>query len=377
VKKIVIAFGTRPEAIKMAPIVRALRNASSGFEAVVLVTAQHRQMLDQVLDVLEIDADYDLDLMVANQTLAGFTSRSIVSLTDCIAAIDPDCVLVHGDTSTAFTAALAAFYNQVPVGHVEAGLRTGNLMSPWPEEANRKLIGALAQHHFAPTQRAAENLLREGVDSKNILVTGNTVVDSLLWVTDELLTRPSSLQAMNDRFDFLEAQRQLALITNHRRENFGDGMQAVLDGILQLTKDWPEVQFVFPTHLNPQARGPAEATLGSAKNVFLIEPVEYLEFVYLMKRSTLIITDSGGVQEEAPSLNIPVLVTRNETERPEAVEAGTATLVGTDRDLLVQEANRVLERAERAAGDQLVNPYGDGQAANRILAALQKTYGTL
>ncbi len=367
-----IVFGTRPEAIKMAPVVRAVQH-SDNLSAHVVVTAQHRHLLDQVLDVLEIEPDVDLDLMTEHQSLAGYTSRAIDQLATCVDEAKPDWVLVHGDTSTAFAGALAAFYHQVPVGHVEAGLRTGNLYSPWPEEANRRLVATLAAQHFAPTPTARDNLLAEGVAAASVHVTGNTVVDSLLWVTGDLLERDEVRARLDDRFAFLDERNPLVLMTNHRRENFGDGMRSILGGVKSIAESRPEVTIVFPTHLNPQARGPAEEVLGGVPNVHLIEPVEYVEFVYLMKRAALLITDSGGVQEEAPSLGVPVLVTRNETERPEAIAAGTAVLVGTDARLLVGEVERVLDSVTRFGSDTAIqNPYGDGTAAQQIVSILEK-----
>lgn len=364
---IMLVFGTRPEAIKMAPVVRELERRTS-LKGHVLVTAQHRHMLDQVLDVLEIPADGDLDLMRPDQTLAGFTGRAIEAVTAEIARVRPSMVLVHGDTSTAFVGALAGFYNQIPVGHVEAGLRTDTLYSPFPEEANRRLVGRLAQYHYAPTQVARENLLRESVAADCIEVTGNTVIDSLHWVRDEVLTRRSVRAELEKRFAYLRPERRLMLVTNHRRENFGAGMDSVYRALRVLASRFEDVDVVFPIHLNPQARKPALEILGDVANVHLIEPVEYVQFVYLMSRSHLIITDSGGVQEEAPSLDVPVLVTRETTERPEAVEAGTALLVGVDHDLIVREATRLLtdDSAYRDIVDR-ENPYGDGHAAARIV----------
>jgi len=349
----------------MAPVVRDLRRPGSGLEPVVVSTGQHRHLLDQVLKVLEIDVDIDLDLMVENQELAEFSSKAISGLSRVVADEEPSLVLVHGDTSTALAGALAGFYNRVPVGHVEAGLRTGDLYSPWPEEANRRLVGGLAAEHFAPTEASRQNLLREGIPTESILVTGNTVVDSLHWIRDELLARPSVERSLAARFDHLP-DRDIVLVTNHRRENFGDGMKRVYSALRELAGMYPELAFVFPVHLNPNARRPAEALLGGMANVHLIEPVEYLEFVYLMTRARLIVTDSGGVQEEAPSLSVPVLVTRETTERPEAIAAGTATLVGTDPDLLIEHAHRLLRRAPGAVGPAGGNPYGDGRAASRI-----------
>lgn len=366
-KKIMLIFGTRPEAIKMAPVVRAIESIGSELEPIVVVTAQHRELLDQVMDLLDIRSDVDLDLMTQNQGLAGFMAKALAELTDVIKDCKPDLVLVHGDTSTAFAGALAAYYNQVPVGHVEAGLRTEDIYSPWPEEANRRLVSAITRYHFAPTELSRANLLAEGVPDENIFVTGNTVVDSLLWVRDSLLSDEATVTGLQAKFDFLDGNaKSLVLVTNHRRENFGDGMESVFRAIARLAAAYPDTQFVFPTHLNPQARVPAQRILGGLKNVHLIEPVEYVEFVFLMERSTLIITDSGGIQEEAPSFGTPVLVTRDTTERPEALASGAIRLVGTDEELIVKFGAEVLDKMLDDESVRSESPFGDGTAADRI-----------
>lgn len=365
---VMLIFGTRPEAIKMAPIVRAIEQTNGAITSHVLVTAQHRHMLDQVMDVLEVTADADLDLMTPSQSLAGYTALALERVTEHIATVRPDLVLVHGDTSTAMASALGAFYNQVPVGHVEAGLRTSTINSPFPEEANRRIVTRLTSTHFAPTEQARANLLAEGVSPSDILVTGNTVIDSLQWVRNDLLTRPAVATRLAERYSFLDPAKRLVLVTNHRRENFGDGMERVFGALRRLAERFSDIEIVFPVHLNPQAREPAMRLLGDFSNVHLIEPVEYVDFVHLMALAHLIVTDSGGVQEEAPSLDVPVLVTRETTERPEAVEAGTAILVGVNGDLLVSEASRLLTDPDayaRIVG--LRNPYGDGLAAARIV----------
>ncbi|SDP53427.1 UDP-N-Acetylglucosamine 2-epimerase [Pedococcus dokdonensis] len=365
---VMLIFGTRPEAIKMAPIVRAIEQSEGAVTSHVLVTAQHRHMLDQVMGILEVTADADLDLMKPSQSLAGYTALALERVTEHIAEVRPDMVLVHGDTSTAMASALGAFYNHVPVGHVEAGLRTATLNSPFPEEANRRIVTRLASTHFAPTEQARANLLAEGVSPSDVLVTGNTVIDSLHWVKNELLPRPEVAARLAERYGFLDPGKRLVLVTNHRRENFGTGMERVFTALRRLVERFPDIEIVFPVHLNPQAREPAMRLLGDLPTVHLIEPVEYVDFVHLMARAHLIITDSGGVQEEAPSLDVPVLVTRETTERPEAVEAGTALLVGVNGDLLVSEASRLL--SDEAAYAHIVglrNPYGDGLAAPRIV----------
>lgn len=369
-KRVLLVFGTRPEAIKMGPLVKSIEG-EPGFSTRVCVTAQHRQMLDQVLDLFEIDPHYDLDIMKPGQDLFSITSDILMRIGGVYSDFRPDVVLVHGDTTTSFVTTLAAFYHRIPVGHVEAGLRTGNMYSPWPEEANRKLTGALARYHFSPTDAAKENLLRENVDQDSIYVTGNTVIDALLMVNGKLDRSPALEYELATRFPFLRDGSRMVLITGHRRENFGDGFERICGAISRLASRFPDVDFAYPVHLNPNVRNPVGRILAGIANVHLIEPQDYLPFVWLMKRSTLILTDSGGVQEEAPSLGKPVLVMRDTTERPEAVDAGTVRLVGTDEDRIVHAVSELLtdvssyERMSRAH-----NPYGDGMACSRIIEAL-------
>ena len=369
-KKILLVFGTRPEAIKMAPLVKTLQN-DAAFEIKVCVTAQHRQMLDQVLTLFDIQPDFDLNLMKTGQDLYDITSGVLLGLKSVLLQWRPDAVLVHGDTSTTFAASLAAFYQRIPVGHVEAGLRTGNLYSPWPEEANRKLTTALAQWHFAPTATSRANLLKEGVSASSIHVTGNTVIDALLQVREKMVNSLPMRQQFDQMFSFLEPQRRLVLVTGHRRENFGEGFERICQALTRIAREQPDVQIVYPVHLNPQVQEPVKRLLGSIDNVFLIEPQDYLPFVYLMDKSALILTDSGGIQEEAPSLAKPVLVMRDTTERPEAVEAGTVKLVGTDARKIASEASVLLNDPQAYNAMAFAhNPYGDGQASQRIAQAL-------
>jgi UDP-N-acetylglucosamine 2-epimerase (non-hydrolysing) len=365
--RIALVFGTRPEAIKLAPVHRALR-AADDLEPCVCVTGQHREMLDQVLAVFGIRPDADLDLMRPDQGLAGLTARAVAGVDGWLATAAPDLVLVQGDTTTVFCAALAAFYRGIPVGHLEAGLRTGDLRSPFPEEANRVLTTRLADLHFAPTPGARDNLLAEGVPAARIHVTGNTVIDALLEVRERVRRDPPEVPG----FDATDP-RHLVLITGHRRENFGPGFRAVCGGIARLADRFADHVFVYPVHLNPHVQAPVREILGGRANVHLIDPLPYLPFVRLMDRSRLILTDSGGVQEEAPSLGVPVLVTRDTTERPEAVSAGTVRLVGTDEERLVREATRLLtDETARAEMARAHNPYGDGLAAGRIVAACRE-----
>ncbi|MDE3013652.1 MAG: UDP-N-acetylglucosamine 2-epimerase (non-hydrolyzing), partial [Gemmatimonadota bacterium] len=338
--KVLSVFGTRPEAIKMAPVVRALQ-ADPSVQSQVCVTAQHRGMLDQVLEFFDIQPEYDLDLMKAGQTLADVTARVVTGVLPIVEEVSPDIVLVHGDTNTTMSASLASYYAKVAVGHVEAGLRTGNPYSPWPEEMNRKVTGAIAHLHFAPTEESRANLLRERVPEDRIVVTGNTVIDALLLTRGRVLGDDVRLASLSERFSFLDPECRLVLVTGHRRENFGSGFEAVCDALARIA-DRDDVDVLYPVHLNPNVKGPVERLLGAHPRVHLIDPVDYPTFVYLMDRSNLILTDSGGVQEEAPSLGKPVLVMRDTTERPEAVRAGTVRLVGTDTDLIVRESNALL-----------------------------------
>lgn len=374
--RVLVVFGTRPEAIKMAPVVRVLQS-SSAVETRVCVTAQHRQMLDQVLDLFGIVAEHDLDLMAPGQDLTDITTRVLTGLRGVLTESRPELVLVHGDTTTTLATTLAAYYQRIPVGHVEAGLRTGNPYSPWPEEINRKVTGAVATHHFAPTPRARDNLLAERVDPDRIVVTGNTVIDALLDVVQRVRGDEALGESMRARFPFLDPARRLVLVTGHRRESFGGGFERICTGLARLA-DREDTQVVYPVHLNPNVKEPVERNLGRHPNVELIAPLDYLPFVYLMDRASLIVTDSGGIQEEAPSLGKPVLVMRDSTERPEAVDAGTVELVGTDTDRIVDRATRLLDDPEAyAAMARAHNPYGDGRAAERILAYLRALPATV
>ena len=381
-KKIMLVFGTRPEAIKMAPLVKEFQKNPEQFETIVCVTGQHREMLDQVLHLFEIKPDYDLNIMKQGQDLYDVTARVLVGMRDVLKEAQPDVVLVHGDTTTSTAAALAAFYQQIPVGHVEAGLRTHNIYSPWPEEMNRLITGRIATYHFSPTQLSRQNLLAENVSDGAITVTGNTVIDALYWVVDKIKkdgALNAELQGLlaSAGYDVnrLADGKKLVLITGHRRENFGDGFIHMCTAIKDLTQKYPEVDFVYPMHLNPNVRKPIHEVFGedlsNLGNMFFIEPLEYLSFVYLMEKSAIVLTDSGGIQEEAPGLGKPVLVMRDTTERPEALEAGTVKLVGTDYDKIVSEVSALLDNQEYYdAMSKAVNPYGDGLACGRILEKL-------
>lgn len=363
-------FGTRPEAIKMAPLALALE-ADGRFDAHVCVTGQHREMLDQVLDLFRLQPRFDLDVMKPGQDLSDITTAILDGMRRVFARFRPDVVLVHGDTATTFATTLAAYYHQIPVAHVEAGLRTGNLYSPWPEEANRKLTGALAALHFAPTESARRNLLREGVVAESVYVTGNTVIDALLDVAHRLETEKALKARFQEEFAWLDPGSKLILVTGHRRESFGGGFERICEALAHIAKDYQEAQIVYPVHLNPNVREPVTRLLADIPNVHLIEPLDYLPFVYLMTRSHLILTDSGGVQEEAPALGKPVLVMRETTERPEAIEAGTVKLVGTDVAAIVGGVGTLLRDADAYRCMSLAhNPYGDGKACRRIVDVL-------
>lgn len=369
--RVLTVFGTRPEAIKMAPLALALAQ-DPAFDAKVCVTGQHRQMLDQVLEVFGITPDFDLDIMKPGQDLTDVTCNVLQGMKGVLDAWTPDIVLVHGDTSTSTATCMAAFYKQIPVGHVEAGLRTGNLYSPWPEEANRKITGALAQWHFAPTQTSCDNLLAENVSADRIVVTGNTVIDALLQVRDKIRADAPLQSELKASFDFLDAGKKLVLVTGHRRENFGAGFERICDALARIAATHQDTDILYPVHLNPNVQEPVRRLLAGLDNVHLIEPQSYVPFVYLMDRASLLLTDSGGVQEEAPSLGKPVLVMRDTTERPEAVDAGTVKLVGTNVEAICSEVDVLL--TDKAAYDVMAyahNPYGDGQACQRILAALK------
>ncbi|WP_261147624.1 non-hydrolyzing UDP-N-acetylglucosamine 2-epimerase [Serratia fonticola] len=375
--KVLTVFGTRPEAIKMAPLVHALAQ-DDAFESRVCVTAQHREMLDQVLRLFEIVPDYDLNIMKPGQGLSEITCRILEGIKGVLEDFKPDVVLVHGDTTTTMATSLAAFYQRIPVGHVEAGLRTGNLYSPWPEEANRKLTGHLAMYHFAPTENSRQNLLRESLRDDHIFVTGNTVIDALLWVRDRIMHNPELRTSLDQRYPFLDANKKLILVTGHRRESFGGGFERICSALAEIALQHPEVQVVYPVHLNPNVSEPVNRILKGIDNIILIDPQDYLPFVYLMTRSYLILTDSGGIQEEAPSLGKPVLVMRDTTERPEAVDAGTVQLVGTDVAKIVDAVTRLLtDEGEYHAMSRAHNPYGDGHACQRILEALKNHQVTL
>lgn len=368
--KTLCIFGTRPETIKMAPVVHAL-NAHPGFDNYVCVTGQHREMLRLALDLFHIVPNYDLDVMTPNQSLSHLTSVMLLALDPVLITCKPDLVLVHGDTTTAMVGALAAFYHHIPVAHVEAGLRTHNIMRPWPEEANRHVAGVLTNVHFAPTQSARDNLLREGVSESAIHVTGNTVIDALFMMVERLESDSKVSHQYQQQFSFLRDDSKMVLITGHRRENFGEGFEQICEALRQLASTFPDVAFVYPVHLNPNVQKPVKAMLSNFANIHLIEPQEYLAFVYLMKRAYLILTDSGGVQEEAPSLGKPVLVMRDTTERPEAVSAGTVKLVSTYVETIVDEVTRLLtDKHAYHAMSVAQNPYGDGKAAARIVAVL-------
>lgn len=367
--KVLSVFGTRPEAIKMAPVVKALLN-QEGVESKVCVTAQHRQMLDQVLGLFDIVPEFDLDLMKPGQDLTDITTKVLLGMRDVFRVWRPDYVLVHGDTTTTLATSLAAYYEKVAVGHVEAGLRTGNIYSPWPEEMNRRIAGAISTIHFAPTETAKANLLREGISENAIRVTGNTVIDALLEVVQRLHSDPVLRAAMESRFQFIDPNKRLILVTGHRRENFGSGFENICSALSRLSRR-DDVQILYPVHLNPNVQEPVRRILGGNDRVLLIEPQDYLPFVYLMDRADILLTDSGGVQEEAPSLGKPVLVMRDTTERPEAVAAGTVKLVGTDSQTIVAEVERLLDDAlEYQRMSHAHNPYGDGKAANRIVNCL-------
>ena len=381
-KKVMLVFGTRPEAIKMAPLVKEFQKYPDKFKTIVCVTGQHREMLDQVLHIFEITPDYDLNIMKQGQDLYDVTSRVLLGMRDVLKEVQPDIVLVHGDTTTSTAAALAAFYQQIPVGHVEAGLRTHNIYSPWPEEMNRQLTGRITTYHFAPTPLSKQNLLAENVKPEQIAVTGNTVIDALYMVVDKIksnkeLDKELEEVLLRSGYDVnrLSDGKKLVLITGHRRENFGEGFISMCNAIQTLTQKYPDVDFVYPMHLNPNVRKPIHEVFGEdlshLGNMFFIEPLEYLSFVYLMEKSTIVLTDSGGIQEEAPGLGKPVLVMRDTTERPEALEAGTVKLVGTDFNKIVNEVSALLENWEcYERMSQAVNPYGDGKACERIIEYL-------
>jgi len=392
-KKVLLVFGTRPEAIKMAPLVKEFQKYEKEFETVVCVTAQHREMLDQVLQLFDINPDYDLNIMHAGQDLYDVTSRVLLGMRDVLKEAKPDIVLVHGDTSTSTAAALAAFYQQIPVGHIEAGLRTHNIYSPWPEEINRQLTSRIATFNFAPTLLSKQNLIDEGIKELNIFVTGNTVIDALYWVIEKINNTPDINAQILKRLEsegicnescnlWINKKRKLVLITGHRRENFGEGFINICEAIKELAKKFTEVDFVYPMHLNPNVRNAINDVFGSKNNnelkignIFFIEPLDYLPFVYLMNHSYIVLTDSGGIQEEAPGLGKPVLVMRDTTERPEALDSGTVKLVGTDKELIISEVEMLLINDINYQKMSLANnPYGDGMASAKIVYAMTKYY---
>lgn len=383
-KKVMLVFGTRPEAIKMCPLVIELKKHSDIFKTIVCVTGQHREMLDQVLRIFEVRPDYDLNIMQHGQDLYDVTARVLTGMRDVLKESNPDFVLVHGDTTTSTAAALAAFYQQIPVGHVEAGLRTHNIYSPWPEEMNRQITGRIAEYNFAPTPLSRDNLLKENVNDSKIFVTGNTVIDALHLVVDRIKNdrklaeeQKKALIVAGYDVERLVNGKKLVLITGHRRENFGEGFISMVTAMKDLSEKYPEVDFVYPMHLNPNVRKPIHEVFGNdlkaSNNFFFIEPLQYLEFVYLMENSYLVLTDSGGIQEEAPGLGKPVLVMRDTTERPEALEAGTVKLVGTNYDIIVSEVSRLLDDvAYYEKMSKSINPYGDGKSCERIINILKQ-----
>lgn len=369
-KKVLLVFGTRPEAIKMAPLVKAFENESS-IESKVCVTAQHREMLDQVLEMFEIGPDYDLNLMKPGQDLYDITANVLLGMKSVLDDFSPDIVLVHGDTTTTASVSLSAFYKKIKVGHVEAGLRTGNIYSPWPEEANRQITGVLANYHFAPTTTSQNNLLRENKNAKNIIVTGNTVIDALFLALEKIENndeiKSKIIDSINSQYK-LQDDKKIILVTGHRRENFGDGFINICEALKTIATNNPEIDIVYPVHLNPNVQKPVREILSNTPNVYLIQPLQYESFIYMMNKSCFIITDSGGVQEEAPSLGKPVLVMRGTTERPEAVEAGTVKLVGTNKDAIIKEAQKLIaDKTEYKKMSKAHNPYGDGKACERIV----------
>jgi UDP-N-acetylglucosamine 2-epimerase (non-hydrolysing) len=375
-KKILLVFGTRPEAIKMAPLIKELQKDTENFETKVCVTAQHREMLDQVLDLFQISPDYDLNIMKPGQDLYDVTSNILLKIKPVLEGFNPDVVLVHGDTATTFAASLAAYYQKIKIGHVEAGLRTGNLYSPWPEEGNRRLTGVLTNYHFSPTETSKKNLLSEGIDKSKIIVTGNTVIDALKLVVNKLDSDEhlrSKVEKTIIKSGFKESDSKFILVTGHRRENFGQGFLNICKALKVLAKNNPDINILYPVHLNPNVRKPINDLLSNVGNIKLVEPFQYEEFIYLMSKSYLILTDSGGIQEEAPSLGKPVLVMRDTTERPEAVGAGTVKLVGSDQNNIIKEVQKLLDdSSEYQRMSKAHNPYGDGNASKNILKILKE-----
>jgi UDP-N-acetylglucosamine 2-epimerase (non-hydrolysing) len=370
--RILFVFGTRPEAIKMSPLIKAFEE-DNRFEIKICITAQHREMLDQVLELFEIRPDFDLDIMQESQTLTNITSSILTQLKPVLNNLKPDLILVHGDTTTTLAASLAAYYEQIKIGHIEAGLRTGDIYSPWPEEANRKLTSVITNYHFAPTELSKDNLLKEGISESNIKVTGNTVIDALFWVRKKIEKDENILENLTNKFNYLDKNKKLILVTGHRRESFGRGFERICEALNKIAINHPNTEILYPVHLNPNVQEPVNRLLKNVKNVFLTNPLDYLDFCFLMGKSEIILTDSGGIQEEAPSLGKPVLVMRTTTERPEAVKSGTVKLVGTDNKLIVEEVNNLLTNSsEYKRMSRAHNPYGDGNACNRIVEFLSQ-----
>ena len=376
-KKILIVFGTRPEAIKMAPLIKEFEKYENDFEVKVCVTAQHRSMLDQVLDIFDIHVDFDLNIMKHNQDLYDVTSKVLLKMRNVLREINPELVIVQGDTTTTFATSLASFYEKIPIGHVEAGLRTGNMYSPWPEEMNRKLTSCIARYHFPPTETSKKNLIEEGVDPQSLFVTGNTVIDALFMIIEKIKSDKKLAKSIKEEIKqkgySVSNDKKLILVTGHRRENFGEGFINICEALREIAIKYKDFDILYPVHLNPNVQKPVYKILSDFKNVFLIEPIDYLPFVYLMSNSYIIITDSGGIQEEAPSLGKPVLVMRDTTERPEAVDAGTVKIVGTDKDRIVKETGLLIENQKIYNEMSMAhNPYGDGKACQRILKILKR-----
>lgn len=376
-KKILLVFGTRPEAIKMAPLVHEMKRYPQDFELKVCVTAQHREMLDQVLDLFEISPDYDFDIMKAGQSLSDIVASILSKLSDVVEKDRPDCIVVHGDTSTALASSLVGFFHRIPVAHVEAGLRTGNISSPWPEEFNRRVVGLVTDLHFSPTEASKQNIIRERGANAQVFVTGNTGIDALFYVLHTLLARSDVSKKIREKYDFITKFEKFILITNHRRENFGEKMEGIFYAIADLAKAHPKVGFLFPIHKNPEVQRSSRSVLSGFQNVILTDPLDYLDFVYLMDKCTLIITDSGGIQEEAPSLGKPVILTRDTSERPEAIHAGTVKMVGYDRNVITESVSELLSSpVAYALMSSIKNPYGDGQASKQIAKILKKDLST-
>lgn len=374
-KKVLLVFGTRPEAIKMAPLALKLKEEEDSFETKVCVTGQHREMLDQVLDLFALEPDFDLNIMKPGQTISEVTSNVLLGLDKVFDSWKPDLILVHGDTATTFSASLAGYYHQIKVGHIEAGLRTGNIYSPWPEEGNRKLTSILTHYHFAPTEESFNNLVKENINSDSIVITGNTVIDALLSVRDKIASDPVLQESFEHKFNMLDSSKKLILVTGHRRESFGQGFENICLALAKIAKKYNDVQIVYPVHLNPNVQQPVNKMLSNIDNIYLIEPQDYLPFVYLMDKSYLILTDSGGIQEEAPSLGKPVLVMRDTTERPEAVAAGTVKLVGTNPEAIEKNIKQLIEDSNLYnTMHRAHNPYGDGTSCEKIVNYIKETF---